>query len=425
MSADLLIYNARLVTCAGKEKNAPKRGAAMREVGLIEDGAVAVGAGKISAVGHSRELCEIYADADVKMDAGGRALCPGLVDAHTHVVYAGDRVDEFEQRLQGATYQEIMAAGGGILNTVTKTRAASVDQLVAEALPRLAAMLELGTTTAEVKTGYGLDTATELKMLHAIEQLAQSQPIELVPTFLGAHSLPPEYKSRPDDYVNLVINEMLPQVADWYTGSYFTGHKIPLFIDVFCEKGVFDTDQTRRILEAGAAHGLALKAHVDEFVPLGGTSLGVELGAVSLDHLDYTSPEEIRRVAASDTVALVIPAVNFNLGSTHFAPARTLLDSGAALALATDINPGSAPCPSLPFVMALACRYQHLLPAEVLNACTLNAAYAIGLGDRLGAIEVGKDADFVMLHGTDYRELAYSFGGNPVRHVFKKGRQVR
>jgi imidazolonepropionase len=423
MSADLLIYNARLVTCAGK--NAPKRGVAMREIGLIEDGAVAVQNGKISAVGGSRELCESYADAEAKIDADGRALCPGFVDAHTHVVYAGDRVDEFEQRLQGKTYQEIMAAGGGILNTVTKTRAASVDQLVAQALPRLAAMLELGTTTAEVKTGYGLDTVTELKMLHTIEQLAQSQPVELVPTFLGAHSVPPEYKTRPDDYVNLVINEMLPRVADWYAGSYFAARKIPIFIDVFCEKGVFDAPQTRRILEAGAARGLAVKAHVDEFVPLGGTSLGVELGAVSLDHLDYTTPEEIARVAASETVALVIPAVNFNLGSTHFAPARTLIDSNAALALATDINPGSAPCPSLPFVMALACRYQRLLSSEVLNACTLNAAYAIGLGDRIGSIEVGKDADFVMLHGADYRELAYSFGGNQVRHVFKKGRQVK
>jgi imidazolonepropionase len=422
MQAELIIYNvAQLVTCGGTAM--PKRGAAMREVGIIPGGAIAIADGQILAVGPTAEILAEYT-ADEKLDATGQVVCPGFVDAHTHLVYGGDRLDEFELRIAGKSYMEIMQAGGGILNTVYKTRAATPEQLVREATARLATMLKLGTTTAEVKTGYGLDLASELKMLQVIEQLAQSQPVELVPTFLGAHSLPPEYKSRPDDYVRIVIEEMLPAVARWYGESYFARQGQPCFIDVFCEQGVFDVEQTRRILVAGKAYGLLPKAHVDEFVALGGTSAGIELGAVSLDHLDHTPPDELDQLAGSESVAVVIPAVNFNLGSSYYAPARTMLDKGVALALATDLNPGSAPCPSIPLVMAIASRYQRLLPAETLNAVTINAAWALALGNRLGSLEAGKQADLLILNVPDYRQLAYQLGDNSVQAVYKLGRRV-
>jgi imidazolonepropionase len=365
------------------------------------------------------------------------------VDPHTHVVYAGDRVNEFELRIKGATYMEIMAAGGGIANTTRATRAASLEELVAETSVRLDAMLRLGTTTVEAKTGYGLDTETELKMLRAIEALDQAHPVELVPTFLGAHAIPPEYKGRTDDYVELIVREMLPRVAEWYHASHFASPPAPsperellrsgegvtqaevrFFCDVFCEQNAFDVAQSRRVLEAARALGMGIKAHVDEFTSLGGVPMALELGATSIDHLDVTSAEDIARLAQSNTIGVVIPAVSFNLGSTHFANARALLDAGAALALTTDINPGSAPCPSLPLVMALACRYQRLLPSEALNACTINAAHAIGLGERIGSLEVGKQADILIVNAPDYRHLAYQFGVNLVEQVIKKGQLV-
>jgi imidazolonepropionase len=375
------------------------------------------------AVGRTAEVLAHYEAAEM-VDASGRAVCPGFADAHTHLVYAGERLDEFEMRIQGKSYQEIMLAGGGILNTVRQTRTASPDELVSQSAARLATMLAQGTTTAEVKTGYGLDTASELKMLQVIETLARQQSIELIPTFLGAHSVPPEYKGRTGEYARLVMEEMLPAVADWYARSDFAAQAKPCFIDVFCEQGVFDAGLTGQILRAGKAHGLALKAHVDEFVALGGTTVGIELGAISLDHLDHTPQAELAKLADSPTVAVIIPAVNFNLGSPEFAGARAMLDSGVAVALATDLNPGSAPCPSLPLVMAIACRYQRLLPAETLNAVTINAAHAISMGDKLGSLEVGKQADFLILEVADYRHLAYQFGVNLVRQVFKLGRRV-
>lgn len=422
MQADLIVHSAaQLVTCASPA--GPKRGRAMREVGSLADGAIAVKDGRIIGVGPTAEVLARYETSEM-VNASGKAVCPGFVDAHTHAVYAGERLDEFEMRIQGKSYQEIMLAGGGILNTVRQTRAASPEKLVSESAVRLAMMLRHGTTTAEVKTGYGLDTPSELKMLNAIETLAQAQSVELIPTFLGAHSVPPEYKSRTENYVQMVIDEMVPAVADWYRQSYFAAQAKPCFIDVFCEQGVFDAEQTRRILLAGKAQGLGLKAHVDEFVALGGTTVGVELGAISLDHLDHTPPAELGKLAASATVAVIIPAVNFNLGSFEFAAARAMVDKGVALALATDINPGSAPCPSLPLVMAIACRYQRLLPAEALNAVTINAAHAIGQGENLGSLEVGKQADLLILEVNDYRHLSYQFGVNLVQQVFKQGRRV-
>jgi imidazolonepropionase len=447
---DLLIHSVtQLVTCASPD--GPKRGEAMRDIGLIPDGAVAVADGEIVAVGPTADLRANYA-AHQTVDASGKVVCPGFVDPHTHAVYAGDRVGEFEMRIQGGTYMEIMKAGGGIVSTMKATRAATVEELVAASRPRLDTMLALGTTTVEVKTGYGLDTESELKMLQAIADLDATHPADLIPTFLGAHAVPPEYKGRTDEYVDLVIEEMLPRVVEYWgtrdqeirhqkagergpgkrgerpsPDSSFPHSLIPdpltsgPFCDVFCEVGVFDRNQSRRVLEAGLALGLPAKIHADEFESLGGVALAVELGAVSADHLDVTPSPEIEALAASSTVGVVLPAVNFNLGSTHFADARTMIHAGVALALATDINPGSAPCPSMPLVMAIACRYQRLLPAEALNASTVNAAYAIGLGDRLGSIEVGKQADLLIVNAPDYRHLAYQFGANLVEQVVKRG----
>ncbi|HEY81385.1 MAG TPA: imidazolonepropionase [Caldilineae bacterium] len=418
---DLLITHAgQLLTCAS---DGPKRGDAMRDVGAMEDGAVAVKDGVILDVGENEALEARY-DARVTLNAQGHVVMPGFVDAHTHVVYAGDRVAEFEMRIQGATYMEIMVAGGGIVSTMRAVREADVDQLVAETRQRLDAMLALGTTTVEVKTGYGLSVEAELKLLEAIARLDQSHPATLVPTFLGAHAVPPEFAGRADAYIDLVVGAMIPAAAAWYARSHFARQGTPFFCDAFCEAGVFDAAQSRRVLEAGKVHGMLPKLHADEFENLGGVSLAVALGAVSVDHLDVTPDAEIERLAASDTVGVVIPAVNFNLGSCHFADARKLIDAGAALALATDINPGSAPCPSLPMVMAIATRYQRLLPAEALNAATINAAYAVGLGEEVGSLQPGKRADILILNVRDYRHLAYAFGANPVATVIKAGAVV-
>jgi imidazolonepropionase len=424
IEVDLLIQHAaQLVTCAAP--GGPKRGSAMADAGIIADGAVAVSDGLIVAVGATPEVGADY-QARQTLDAGGHAVCPGLVDAHTHLIYAGDRANEFELRIRGATYMDILTAGGGILNTVRATRAAELEQLVAEGRARLATMLALGTTTVEAKTGYALEASGELKMLAALARLAATpdQVVDLVPTFLGAHAVPPEYRGRSDAYIDTVIEEMLPAAADWYAGSPFAHRRLPLFCDVFCEANVFSRDQAARVLDAGLALGLPAKLHADEFTALGGVALAVELGAVSVDHLDVTPPDEVQRLAQSATVGVLLPAVNFNLGASHYADARAMLDAGVALALATDLNPGSAPCPSLPLVMAIACRYQRLLPSEALNAVTINAAHALGMGDRVGSLEAGKQADLIILKSADYRALAYEFGANPIAGVIKRGQIV-
>ncbi len=425
MDADLLIHSAaQVVTCAATDGK-PKRGAAMREVGVIENGAVAVCDGAVVAVGPTEVVQAEVTDPRRTIDASGHVVCPGFVDAHTHVVYAGNRIAEFEMRLQGATYLDIMAAGGGIIDTMRATRDASLVDIVAQSRVRLDTMLSLGTTTAEAKTGYGLDLGTELKLLQAIAQLDLTQHVSLVPTFLGAHALPPDYRERPDDFVNLLVAEMLPAVAAWYDRSHFAREGTPCFVDVFCERNAFDAAQSHRVLEAGKALGMKVKAHVDEFISMGGLPMAVDLGATSVDHLDTTTPQDRTHLAASDTVGVVLPAVNFNLGSADYANARALVDAGAAVALATDINPGSAPCPSMPLVMAIACRYQGLLPSEALAAATINAAHAIGVASRVGSIEVGKQADLLIVDAPDYRHLAYEFGGNLVSRVIKYGNIVR
>lgn len=422
MHCDLLITNiGQLLTCASNGK--PKRGAEMRDVGIVKNGAVAIVGGKFVAVGASDDIVAGFSSDDI-IDAEGKVVCPGFVDPHTHFVFAGDRLDEFELKIKGADYLEILAAGGGIISTVRKTREASFEQLVDESRRRLDKMLACGTTTAEIKTGYGLDLETELKMLRVIEELDKIHPIDLVPTFLAAHAVPPEFKGNTDGYVNLICDEMLPAAWDWYSNSHFSTKRIPLFADVFCERNAFDLDQSRRVLETAASLGFKLKAHVDQFTNLGGSAYGVESNAFSIDHLDAISDAEIEQLAASGTIGIVIPTENFNAGKAQFANARKMVDAGCALALSTDYNPGSAPCPSMPMAMAISCRYQKLLPSEVLNAANVNAAFGIGLGDRVGSIEIGKSADLLILDSYDHRQIAYEFGGNLVRNVIKSGSSV-
>ena len=395
----------------------------MRDVGGIENGAVAIGDGKILGVGRSEDILRDFR-ADDEIDGQGRVISPGFVDPHTHIVFAGDRLDEFELKIKGEDYLEILARSGGIISTVWKTREASSEELVKQGHQRLDKMLACGTTTCEIKTGYGLDTESELKMLRVIEELDKAHAIDVVPTFLAAHAVPPEYKQDPDAYVELICSEMLPKAWEWYTASHFHAKGRPFFADVFCEKNAFDIAQSERILKTAKALWFGLKAHADEFTNLGGSRLTIGMAATSIDHLDTISDEEVVLLAASDTIGIVTPTVNFNFGSSHFADARKMIDAGCGIALATDNNPGSAPCPSQPMAMAIACRYQKLIPSEALNAATVNAAFAIGLGETHGSIEQGKQADLLILETSDYRDTAYEFGGNCVGKVIKGGQLV-
>lgn len=416
---DLLIHSAgQLCAVPAPPGGGPQRGNALGDLGLIPDGAVAIDAGRIVAVGPSAELRAAYRGRRA-IDAAGRCIVPGFVDPHTHLPWMGNRAGEFEQRIAGATYMEIMAAGGGIMSTVRQTRAATIDELVADNRPRLARMLAHGTTTAEAKTGYGLDTATEIKQLEAIWRLGEAQPVELSTTFLPAHAVPTEFNGDTDGYVDHIIRDMLPAGAAWSRD-----YGIPLACDVFCEAGVFDLDQTRRILLAARELGYALKVHADEFVGLGGTKLAVELGAVSADHLVQTPAADIAALGAGPTVAVGLPGTPFGLGHPDYTPARAILEAGGALAIASDLNPGTCWCESMQFIIALACRYMGLTQAQALVAATLNAAHAIGRGDTVGSLEPGKQADLLLLSLDDYRHLGYRFGTNLVQAVFKKGELV-
>jgi imidazolonepropionase len=411
MQADLLISNAAQLLALASPQG-PKRGEDMGNLGIIHDGAVAIRDGCILSTGPSDELSS-HVEAAHRLDAGGCVVMPGFVDPHTHLVWAGARAGEFERRVAGASYLEIMEAGGGIMSTVRQTRAATVDELVAQTRPRLERLLAHGTTTVEIKTGYGLTTSDELKQLRAIRALQAESPATLVPTFLGAHAVPAEHTGRADAYVDLVVDEMLPAMA--------SEDDPPPFCDVFCEEGAFSLAQSQRVLEAAQGLGFDLKIHVDEFKALGGTRLAVELGATSADHLVCTPPEEIDLLASSDTVAVALPGTPFGLGHHDYTPARHLIDAGAALALATDCNPGTCWCESMPLMIALACRYMKMTPAEAISAATINAAHALGLGHEVGSLEPGKRADVIVLDAPSYTHLGYRFGTNLVRAVVVGG----
>lgn len=411
MHIDLLIHSAaQLLTISG----GPQRGSALGTLDVIQDGALAVQNGTIVATGTTAALRDQY-QAIKTLDASGKVVMPGFVDPHTHAVWVGDRAHEFEMRVAGKAYLDIMQAGGGIMATVRQTRAASVQQLVDATRPRLRRMLEHGTTTVEIKTGYGLETAAELRQWEAIARLQAEGPWDIIATFLGAHAVPAEYQDRPDAYVDVVVNEMLPALPQGPAG------RGPLFCDVFCEEGVFNIVQSRRVLERAKKLGFGLKIHADEFKGLGGTALGVELGAVSADHLVCTPPEDIVALGRSNTVAVSLPCTPFGLGQQAYTPAQAILKAGGLLALATDCNPGPAWCESMQFVIALACRYMQLTPAQAIVAATINAAAAIGMAERVGSLDVGKRADILMLDVPDYRHIGYRFGSNLVQTVVKAG----
>lgn len=414
---DLLIHSAGQL-CLVPPHDGPQRGAALGDLGLIADGALAVAGGRVVAAGQSADLRARFRAA-ATIDAGGCCVLPGFVDPHTHLPWLGDRAAEFEQRLAGASYMEIMAAGGGIMSTVRQTRRGTVEELVDANRPRLARMLRHGTTSAEAKTGYGLDTATELKQLDAIMALGASQPVELTPTFLPAHAVPEEYRGDTEGYVRYLLEDTLPAGAAW-----MRARGVVLFCDVFCEDGAFDLDQTRRILEAAAALGYRLKVHADEFAGLGGTKLAVELGAVSADHLVRTPAADIAALGQGDTVAVGLPGTPFGLAHHDYTPAKAILAAGGALALATDLNPGTTWCESMQMVIALACRYMGLTQAQAVVAATLNAAWAIGRGAEVGSLTPGYQADAIILGVGDYRQLGYRYGTNLVETVIKRGQII-
>jgi len=414
----MLIHSAsQLLTLSG----GPQRGQELGRLGMILDGAVLIRDGLIAEIGPSDELRRRYPDEE-RLDAGGKVVMPGFVDPHTHLIWAGDRAAEFEMRLEGKSYLEILAAGGGILSTVKCTRQASVEQLLDETRPRAWEMLQHGTTTAEAKTGYGLETAAELRMLEALLRLEAEGPLELAITFLGAHAIAPEFKGDPVGYTKQVCAEMLPAVHAWWL-THAAGKPLP-FVDVFCETGAFSLEQSRRILESAKALGFPLKIHADEFDNLGGASLAVELGAASADHLVKTSQADIAALGGSETVAVALPPTPFGLADPHYTPAKAILQAGGCLAIASDINPGTAWCGNMQFVIALACRYLKLTPAQAVAAATINAAQAIRRADTIGSLEPGKQADVIILKVDDYRHLGYRFGTNLVDTVIKKGEIV-
>jgi imidazolonepropionase len=416
MLAGMLIHSAsQLLTLSG----GPQRGRDLGRLGLVPDGAVLIQDGKVVETGPTQALRQRYPH-EPELDAGGRVVMPGFVDPHTHAIWAGNRAGEFEQRLQGRTYLEILQAGGGILSTVHATRIASLEKLLNETRPRLRTMFAHGTTTAEVKTGYGLKTSTELRMLQALLVLDAEGPVEITPTFLGAHAIPPEFHGDPDGYTGLLTETMIPVLQEWWP-HHAPESPMP-FVDVFCETGAFSLEQSRRILRAAKQAGFPLKIHADEFDNLGGAALAAELGAVSADHLVKTSPADIDALAASNTVAVGLPGTPFGLAERDYTPARQILEAGGLLAIASDLNPGTAWGESIQFAIALACRYMRLAPAEAIAAATINAAAAIGQAGRVGSLEPGKQADLLILAVDDYRQLGYRFGTNLVSTVIKRGR---
>lgn len=398
----------------------PQRGNNLGDLGLIEGGSVLVRGGIVIETGPTPDMLKKYPEED-KKDLSGKVLMPGFVDPHTHVIWAGDRSAEFEMRLRGKTYLEIMDAGGGIVSTVKATRNASLEELKEGTRSRLKKCLSHGTTTLEVKTGYGLNTDTELLMIKALLELDQEEPLDLIITFLAAHAVPPEFTGDTAGYTNLVCQEMIPALVDWWPKN--TNKDLP-FVDVFCEKGAFDLAQSRQILETAKQYGFPLKIHADEFENLGGVSMAAELGAASADHLVVSSREDIKALGESNTVAVALPCTPFGLADSDYTPALSFLEAGGILAIATDLNPGTAWCESMQFAAALACRYMKLTPGQAIAAATINAAAAIGMDGIVGSLEPGKQADILVLDIPDYRHIGYRFGTNLVDMVIKQGQII-
>lgn len=384
----------------------------MRELGIISDGALLIREGLIESVGTSTQIkARIQADT-VIVDAGGRVVLPGFVDAHTHPVFAGTRAGEFEERSLGATYQQIAARGGGIQSTVNQTRAATLDDLVSAGRRYAEWFLRGGTTTVEAKSGYGLSLEDELKILRAIRRLDQETPLRYVPTFLGAHTIPKEYAARRDEYIALIIEEMLPRVAQ---------EKLAEFADVFCEQNVFTTDESWKILTAARCHGLGLRMHADQLSLSNGARLAAELGTITADHLEHTDAGGIAALKSAGVQPVLLPGSVYALGSSRYPAAREMIDAGLAVILATDFNPGSSPTPSMTMILSLAATHMKMTPAESITAATINAAYSLNRGSQLGSLEPGKIADVVIHDCADYRELAYFFGIEHAYQVYVSG----
>lgn len=410
---ELLVVNAsQVVTLAGPAR--PRIGAELRDLALIQNGSMLIADGQVNAIGTMAELEPRAAGAEI-VDVGGRLVTPGFVDAHTHLVFAANRADEFEKRCAGVSYQEIAAQGGGIRSTVHKTRAATENRLMEAASHHAMWFLRGGTTTVEAKSGYGLTVEDELKILRVIRSLGEMTPLRTVPTFLGAHEVPDEFAGRADEYVELIIKEMLPQVAS---------EKLAEFCDIFCEEKVFNLDQSRQILTAAKQQGLGLRMHADQFTSFGASDLAAELGAKTCDHLEQTQLASIAALRSAGVLPVLLPGSVYAIGSHKYPAARTMIDAGLALVVATDFNPGSSPTTSMRTVMTLACTQMKMSPAEALCAATINAAYSLNRGAEIGSLEPGKFADFVIHDAEDYRELPYFFGDHQAAMVFVRGSRV-
>ncbi len=415
ISADLVVENCRqLVTCSGPM---PKRGAALSDVGLLEKAWVASSRGRVVFVGGEKAFRAQVGPKKgaARLDASGLVGLPGFVDSHTHLPFAGSRVEEFRLRLGGATYQELAAKGMGIQTTVGATRKATRAELVALCIARLDQMLLNGATTVEAKSGYGLNLKDEIKQLEAVRLAAGRHPVDIVPTFMGAHDIPKEYRDKKEAYISLLIDKILPAVKRRGLAEFF---------DVFCEEGVYSVEETRRLVEAAKRAGFKIRIHADEFAALGGAALAAEAGAASADHLLNITPEGIRALAGSDTVATLLPGVSFFLMTDKRAPARRLIGEGAAVALASDFNPGSSMVGSMLFVVQLGVYLLKMRIEEAINAATANAAFALRRHADVGSVEIGKKTDLLLCDAPDYPSLVYRLGINPIRHVIKNGRVV-
>jgi len=410
---DLLIVNANeLLTLSGDNRK-PRIGKHMQNLGIIRRGGLAVKDGRIVAVGKTSEIRKGFT-AENMISASGKIVAPGFVDPHTHLVFAGSREDEFQMRVEGASYMEILDAGGGILKTVKETRRAGVDKLLGLGFKTLDVMLEHGTTTVEAKSGYGLTVKDELKVLRVTKRLNRLHAVDVVPTFLGAHAIPREFNGNPQGYVDLIIEEMIPRVAE---------RNLADFCDVFCEKGIFSLGQTMRILVAGKSHNLKPKVHADEMSRLGGAELAADVGAVSAEHLLFSSDDGLKALASEGVIAVLLPAAAFSLMTGRYAHARKMISFGVPLALGTDFNP-SCWVENQQLVIAFACHFMRLAPAEAITAATINAAHAIGRAGEVGSLEVGKKADISVLSVPNHKFLGYRFGVNLVDKVVKNGRIV-